>query len=309
VSQETREKVLAAAAELGYSASPIATSLVTGRTKNVGVMIPFFARWFFGEVLEGIEARLRAHGYDMTVYNVHPGPRGDEVLGDIIARRRFDGIIIVAIDPDEHDVARLLDTGRPVVGIGGPIPRLATIAVDDVGIARMATEHLLRLGHTDVVHLGGDSSERADFSVPRKRRTGYEEAMAEAGLGERARTLEAEMSIPAGYEAGIDVLSDPRRRPTALFAACDELAVGAIIAARRLGIAVPGELSVIGIDGHECAAMFSLTTIEQAPREQGTAVVDLLLRAIDTGESPDGVTNLPTRLRVRNSTSRLIPAP
>lgn len=306
VSEGTRERVIAAAAKLGYVASPNAASLVTGRTKNIGVMIPFISRWFFGEILEGIETALRANGYDMTLYNVHPGARSDDIFDYFLARKRFDGIIAVAIEPNETDVTRLLALGRPVVGIGGPIPGIASIAIDDVGIARLATEHLIGLGHTDIAHLGGESRERADFSVPRKRRLGFEQAMDAAGLTSAKLNVEAEMGIPAGYEASVDLLSDPRHRPTAIFAACDELAIGAIIAARRLGIAVPGELSVIGIDGHECAAMFSLTTIEQSPRDQGAAIVGTLMRAIEGEAVPEpGVTFHQTRLRVRNSTSRV----
>ncbi|WP_166984395.1 LacI family DNA-binding transcriptional regulator [Paramicrobacterium fandaimingii] len=304
VSEQTRRTVSSAAAKLGYVASPNAASLVTGRTKTIGVMIPFISRWFFGEVLEGIESELRSHGYDMTLYNVHPNERSDDVFDYFLARKRFDGIIAVAVEPDDADITHLHALGRPVVGIGGHVPGIASIAIDDVGIARLATEHLISLGHTNIVHLGGDAGPRTDFSVPRTRRLGYEQAMAAAALSTAGRISDAEMSIPDGYEAAVDVLTDARNRPTAIFAACDELAIGAIIAARRLGIDVPGQLSVIGIDGHECAAMFSLTTFEQSPREQGTLVVDTLLRSIEANENPpEGVTFHPTRLKVRNSTS------
>lgn len=303
VSEATRQKVSAAAAKLGYVASNTAASLVTGRTKSVGVMIPFISRWFFGEVLEGIESELRTHGYDMTLYNVHPSERSDDVFDYFLARQRFDGVIAVAVEPAESDVRHLRGLGRPLVGIGGHIPGIASIAIDDVGVARLATEHLVELGHTDIVHIGGDSGPRTDFSVPRKRRLGYDQAMDAAGLP-HPRILDADMSIPGGYEAAVDVLTDARNRPTAVFAACDEIAIGAIIAARRLGIDVPGQLSVIGIDGHECAPMFALTTFEQSPRDQGSQIVDTLLSAIDRGVEPAaGVVFHQTRLRVRNSTS------
>ncbi|WP_246087418.1 LacI family DNA-binding transcriptional regulator [Paramicrobacterium agarici] len=305
VSEATRRKVSSAAEKLGYVASPNAASLVTGRTKTVGVMIPFISRWFFGEVLEGIESQLRAHGYDMTLYNVHPSERSDDVFDYFLARKRFDGVIAVAVEPVDSDIAHLRGLGRPVVGIGGHVPGIASVAIDDVAVARLATEHLIGLGHTSIVHLGGDSGPRSDFSVPRKRRQGYERAMQAAGLP-TGRVLDADMSIPDGYEAAVEVLTDARDRPTAIFAACDELAIGAIIAARRLGIDVPGQLSVIGIDGHECAPMFSLTTFEQSPHEQGMQIVNTLLDAVDRGVEPDeGVVYHPTRLKVRNSTSAL----
>lgn len=303
VSADTRQRVMDAAERLGYVASPNAASLVTGRTKNIGVMIPFISRWFFGQVLEGVETALRARGYDMTLYNVHPGESSSDVFTYFLARRRFDGIIAIAVEPAESDMALLRKLDKPIVGIGGSIPGVASIAIDDVAIARLATEHLLELGHTNIVHLGGLSSEASDFSVPRNRRAGFLAAVADAGLPE-GRVLESEMSIPGGYEVTANALSDTRSRPTAIFAASDELAIGAIIAARRLGIAVPSRLSVVGIDGHECAEMFSLTTIEQTPREQGETAVTTLVDAVEADELPvPGVSFHPTTLRVRNSTA------
>ena len=99
VADDTRRRVEAAASEIGYIASPDAASLVTGRTKNVGVIIPFVNRWFFGEVLEGIERALLAAGYDLTLYNLsEPGPGRARVFDFFLARKRVDAVIAVGVD-------------------------------------------------------------------------------------------------------------------------------------------------------------------------------------------------------------------
>lgn len=307
VSAETREKVVAAAREIGYVASPNAASLVTGRTKNVGVIIPFISRWFFSEVLESVEQALLEQGYDMTLYNLpRASPERDRVFEYFLARKRFDGIISVGVALSEPEVDHLHRLGRPLVGIGGPIRGIHTIAIDDTASARLATEHLHSLGHSDIIHIGGSLSTEMDFAVHTKRLTGFTDAMTDAGLSTEGRFYGCEFTMPGGYATGLAVLGDPRRRPTAVFAASDEIAFGVIVAARELGINVPSDLSVIGIDGHPYAEMFRLTTLEQHPRSQGHLAVTSLLAELDIPATPDAageLTVLPTTLAVRSSTS------
>ncbi|ANP71306.1 LacI family DNA-binding transcriptional regulator [Cryobacterium arcticum] len=306
VSDETRQKVVAAAALIGYVASPNAASLVTGRTQSVGVIIPFISRWFFSEILESLEQSLLAQGYDMTLYNLptHSVER-ERVFDFFLARKRFDGVISVGVELSDDEVTQLHRLGRPLVGIGGEIPGVHTIAIDDVATARLATEHLLSLGHTDIRHVGGDQIDQMDFAVHTKRLTGFNAAMRAAGHSTDDGFSACAFTVPGGYEAGLALFGDPRRRPTAVFAASDEIAVGLIIAARELGIQIPTELSVIGIDGHPYAEMFRLTTIEQHPRHQARMAVDWLLSAL---EQPSTVgtaqlTRVPTNLVMRSSTS------
>ena len=310
VADETRRRVEVAAAEIGFIASPDAASLVTGRTKNVGVMIPFVNRWFFGEVLEGIERALLGAGYDLTLYNLpERGPGRTRVFDFFLARKRVDAVIAVGVDLDEHEAASLERRERPLVCLGGSGGAAARLSIDDRGVGQLATEHLLHLGHTRIAHLAGAGASARPASVPGQRRQGFLDAMAGAGVPPRERThiLEASMSLPGGYTGALQLLGQPDRRPTALFAASDEMAFGAIRAAERLGIDVPADLSVIGVDGHEYAPMFELTTVEQHPGEQGRLVVDVVLRLLG-GEAmadplPDSGAPLPTRLVVRSTTS------
>jgi DNA-binding LacI/PurR family transcriptional regulator len=311
VADATRQRVEAAAAHIGYIASPDAASLVTGRTKNVGVVIPFVNRWFFGEVLEGVERALLGAGYDLTLYNLaQTGPDRDRVFDFFLARKRVDAVIAVGVDLTDREVDVIARRGKPIVALGGMAPGAPRLAIDDRAAASLATEHLLQLGHTRIAHLAGAGAGAAARSIQGLRRTGFLDAMDVAGLtpvGGRGGVVEAEMSLPGGHAAGLQLLGHPSDRPTAIFAASDEVAFGAMRAAERLGITMPAELSIIGIDGHEYAELFGLTTIEQYPGEQGRLAVERVMRllgeaTVDDGPIEDDVP-LATRLVVRLSTT------
>ncbi|MET4639748.1 LacI family DNA-binding transcriptional regulator [Mycetocola sp. 2940] len=304
VATATRQRVVDAAKEIGFVASPNAASLVTGRTKNIGVVIPFISHWFFGAILEGIEEALLGRGYDMTLYNLRPGSVDrDRVFDFFLARKRFDGVIAIGVEPTAEEAGRLLRLGIPMISIGAPVAGIRSLTIDDVRAARLATEHLLGLGHRNIMHIGGVITGDDDQTVNGQRLTGYRQAMVAAGLGGEMRAAQAVMSVPGGYDAGTHALSDPTLRPTAVFAACDEVAIGVMIAARRIGIRVPDDLSVIGIDGHDYAEMFSLTTIEQKPRLQGQSAVTDLLEAVSGEPAAVEVVEMPARLVVRASTA------
>ncbi|MEN9620134.1 MAG: hypothetical protein RL499_327, partial [Actinomycetota bacterium] len=182
VSAETRRRVERAASELGYVVSSTAASLVTGRTRNVSVVIPFINRWYFAEVLEGIEAALIRAGYDLTLYRLRTDtPLRRRVFDYFLVRKRVDAVISVAIDLSPDEVELLQSLGKPLVGIGGRIDGIPTLAIDDVATARLATEHLLALGHRRIMHVGGDQNEQMDFRVHSQRYEGFRQALASAG--------------------------------------------------------------------------------------------------------------------------------
>ncbi|MEN9620737.1 MAG: hypothetical protein RL499_930, partial [Actinomycetota bacterium] len=121
----------------------------------------------------------------------------------------------------------------------------------------------------------------------------------------------ADFSTEGGYAVGLEVLADPHVRPTAIFAGCDEIAMGITLAARELGISVPDELSIIGIDGHPLSEIFGLTTLAQQPGVQGARAVELLLTQLEQGAAvhPDAHDVMPTTLTVRSSTTAPAAAP
>lgn len=304
VSDDTRDRVEHAARALDYVAHSSATSLATGRTRAVGVIVPSLGRWFFSELLTGVQDQLLANGYDLALFGIPElSPERARVISDVLPRRRFDGIIAAYLQPGSGELDQVLRLDRPVVSIGPDDERVSAVSIDDVAAARIATEHLIDLGHTEIVFVGGAGPGPLTFGDAR-RWEGYRAAMDAAGLG-GARVRPASDTMPAGYAAAVDLLGNRRTRPTAVVGVCDEIAIGTIIAARRLGIAVPTELSVVGIDDHQHAEMFALTTIRQQPREQGRQAVRMLLRRLDDPAAACEHAVAASALVVRNSSAPL----
>jgi len=308
VSAATRKKVEQTASELGYVVSSSASSLASGRSRNVGLVVPFLGRWFFAAVVEGAEEALMRHGYDLTLYNLSGGAEARRsVFEHFLLRKHVDAVIAVGLELTDHEVGRLLDLKKPVVGIGGPIPGVRTLTIENIAIARLATEHLLSLGHVRIAHVGAAAEWDMDFHLPSSRRLGFEAAMSDAGLpaGE-AQFAPADFTMRGGYQAAKQLLGRPSDRPTAIFAASDEMAIGSMLAARDLGLSVPRDVSIVGIDDHELADFFGLTTVAQFPKRQGQTAVDVLmseLRPRDVDEVPLD-TALPYELIVRSSSAR-----
>ncbi|TFC96028.1 MULTISPECIES: LacI family DNA-binding transcriptional regulator [Cryobacterium] len=308
VSPATRLKVEASAGELGYVVSSTASSLASGRMKNIGVVVPFLDRWFFSSVVEGAQRALLRNGYDLTLYSLTGGKaERRSVFEHFLLRQRVDAVISISLELTEGEVARLHALEKPLVGVGGPIQGVRTLTVDDVAIAQHATEHLLALGHTRIAHLGGNKDLDLDFHLPTNRRVGYERALEAAGIApDPALFMAADFTMRGGYQAAKQLLGSPHNRPTAVFAASDEMAIGTILAARDLGLVVPRDVSVVGVDDYDLADFFGLTTIAQFPQGQGESAVEILLDQLRPGQNQltDLNTPMPFELLVRSSTAR-----
>lgn len=310
VSDATRARVKDAAKALGYVVSSSASSLASGRTRNIGVLVPYLDRWFFSAVLSGTASALMRRGYDITLYNLTADrEQRRSIFETFLRRQRVDGVIAISIELGEEETDRLRELGLPVIAIGGPNPRLATLTVDDVAVARLATEHLLRLGHRDIAHIGASPEFDIDFHIPTHRRQGFEQALEDAGIPPRPSLFEpADFTIGGGFRAAKQLLGRSGEHLTAIFAASDEMAIGALLAARELGYRVPEDLSIVGIDGHELSEFFRLTTVDQFPMSQGQRAADAILdelEAKDAGAAGEEPRNLPYELIVRGTTARL----
>lgn len=285
VSPKSRQLAQDAAKELGFVPSYHASSLASGRNHNVGLVVPFVHRWYFSSVLDGVSTTLLDAGYDMTLYNVGNQPeRRHSVLNDFLLRKRLDAVIAVALVLSEAEIKQLLAIHRPIVGIGGALAGASTIRINDAGLSRMAADHLIRLGHTRIAHMTGYAELNQDFKLPGIRQTGFQNAMKSAGLSIRPEwQVSADFTIQGAYASARRLLGTASERPTAVFAASDEMAIGTILAARDFGLRVPHDLSVIGLDGHELGEVFGLTTINQDARGQGALAAKLLLDRLGTG--------------------------
>ena len=279
VSASTRERIREIADELGYVASSSASGLASGRTMAMGLVAPSVSRWFYTTVIEGVDSVLRHANYDMILYNLASrGGERERVFHRSILRKRTDALIAVGIDFTAEEREQLLSVGHPMMMIGGPVRGIRHIGIAERAVARQATEHLIALGHRDIAHLGGDDDDGLNRRVPVDRRLGFQDAMLAAGLPVRDEwLLSGRFSLTASRMVMNELFARPGLRPTAVFASSDEMAIGTILAARDCGIAVPSELSVIGIDNHDLSESFGLTTIAQDPFEQGALGARILL--------------------------------
>jgi LacI family repressor for deo operon, udp, cdd, tsx, nupC, and nupG len=271
----------------------------------MGVVVPSVSHWFYTAVLEGIDAELRAASYDLILFNLG-GRNGDRerVFHRSILRKRTDALIALCLDFTAAEQEQLLLTGHPVIVVGGPVRGLRHIGIDERAVARKATEHLIALGHREILHLGGEEDEWLNRRVPIARRQGYEDAMVAAGIPTRSEwALQGRFSLAHSREAIGGLLSSPAPRPTAIFAGSDEMAIGAMLAIREHGLSVPHDISVIGIDGHDLAASFGLTTFVQDPFAQGSTAAALLLDELSGKPARTKSVHAPTRFVQRTSTA------
>jgi DNA-binding LacI/PurR family transcriptional regulator len=306
VSLRTQEKVSSAAEELGFVPSSAAESLATGRSRNVAVVSPFINRWFYAEVIDGVESALIGAGYDLTLYRLTNDNDQRKALFDyFLVRKGVDAVIALTLFISDDEVQKLRRLGKPIVGIGGEIPGIPTFSIDDVRTAKRATEHLIKLGHTTLIHIGGDQEKQLDFEVHSKRLKGFREALNDANLSHAHDFFADDFDIAGGYRCAMKALSNLASRPTAIVAGSDEIAIGVMTAARELGIRIPDDLSIIGIDGHPLGETFGLTTMNQHPSRQGSMAVSEALAQLGGAmdESDDSHLELQVDLKERTSTS------
>jgi DNA-binding LacI/PurR family transcriptional regulator len=300
VREETRARVIAAMRELNYHPSSIARALVTGRTNTLGVVS--FDTTLYGpaSTLFGIERAAHEAGYFIIVASLKALNR--DSIAEAVERLGLHGVDgILVITPLREGAEALLHVpgGLPLVAVeAGPDAAIPVVAVDQHAGARLATRHLLDLGHETVSHLAGPS----EFVEARQRLDGWQQTLTAAGA-EPPPPLEGDWSASSGYELGRRLSSD--RRVSAIFVANDQMALGVVRAMHEAGRSIPGDVSIVGFDDIPEAPFFTppLTTIRQDFNEVGTRGVRLLLQTIRDGEAPDpGVPVAPT-LVVRASTA------
>ena len=311
VSPDTRTRVLAAAQQLQYVASPSASSLKSGKTGVVGVVVPFLTRWFFTHLMDGAEARLRQDGYHILLFNI--GGRGTpraHVFDQQLLAKRLDALLVLSADLDPPEVAMMRALQLPIVTVGLDLAGCDRVGIDDVAAADAAMTHLLDLGHERIAYIGGNPGDDVHIATAVQRWLGVERALRRRGLPiDPAYHVFGDWTVSGGMAQGGRLLDLPSP-PTAILAASDEMAIGVLVEARRRGVGVPAELAVIGIDDHEMSITHGLTTIKQDVPEQGRAAAELLLTALAHGElRPRRQLMLPTQLVVRSSTAPVVAGP
>ncbi|HJQ49711.1 MAG TPA: LacI family DNA-binding transcriptional regulator [Gaiellaceae bacterium] len=310
VSAATKERVLETARSLDYAPSAAARTLVKQRSQLIGVVLftgrehPDIGHPFFQDVLVGLKRGIGARGYDVLLFATEqPGSSGDSAHSYLRRARhhRVDGIVLMGVDRDDPEVTKLLEAQIPLVGVDLDVsgPTATHVASDNVGGARLAVRHLSGLGHRRIATIAGpeDSKPGADRLV------GYRAELQALGLENRPEYEEiGDWYTESGERAMQKLLALPDP-PTAVFAAADLMAVGAMKAARAAGLQVPGKLAVVGFDDIQLASLLdpALTTIRQDRVGLGHAAARALLEQIENPETTPAALTLPVELVVRAS--------
>ncbi|MDG4823261.1 LacI family DNA-binding transcriptional regulator [Asanoa sp. WMMD1127] len=303
VSAETRMRIKALVDELSYVVSPDAARLSRGRTGRVAVVMPQTTTWFYAAVLAGVLSVLRPEGFDALVYQVADDTESRRFFADLPAKRQVDAAIVVAFPVSDYERRQLDLLGVPVVIAGGALPDHPHVRVDDVAAARQAVTHLTLAGHERIAMINSAVPPDRPYAPPVDRLRGYRTALDDAGLRyDAGLVVELPWSATMGAE-GMDRLLSADRPPTAVFAFSDEVAIGALRSLRRAGIAVPRQLSLVGIDDHPLAELSDLTTVRQPVELQGVHAARMALALLGGGSVADAHVTIPTHLVIRGTTA------
>ena len=308
VKEETRQHVGEVAARLGYSPHGAARSLITSRTSTIGVLLPDLYGEFFSEVIRGIEQTAQHHGYHLLVSSSHDGrPALEAALRSM--RGRVDGLIVMWPEMDADIAVRNLPAGFPVVLLNSPASAGAfdVITIANFDGARAMVRHLLELGHKRIAIIKG-----AEGNVDAAERLrGYRAALAEGGV---VASPELEVAGDFNEESGFRATTELmlcEARPSAIFAANDAMAVGALSALRESGLRVPDDVALAGFDDIPMARYMDppLSSVHVDISALGEHATRRLLAAMRETEKHEHCSEtLPTTLVVRRSCGAAVPA-
>lgn len=296
----TEARVEAAIAELGFRANAIAQFMATGSTHTLTCLSPNLTDYTFACIIEGAEQEARQQGYFLFSASAPDEATFDLLVDQMIASRRTEGLLV--INPYADDRFTLLPHAVPTVFVGAR-PReesVDSVALDDIGAGRLATQHLLARGHRRIGLICGPAME----DCTQDRLAGYQAALADAGIpSDDALVMEGDWSATSGYQA-LTRLLELDTPPTAIFAQNDRMAVGVLRAARDRGLHIPQDLAVIGVDDMPLASYFDppLTTLRQDLYAIGRRAAQLVIQAVEQPDSPRQHLLLPAELVVRQST-------
>lgn len=301
VKPDTRQKVEAAAAKLGYTLNHIARSLRTQRTHLVVVIVPDIGNTFFSYVLGGIEEEAQRHGYSVLFGNVAGDMRRAKSYGDRLLSGAADGVIFLDGQlPEPGWLEKVQDLGLPIVALCERMPGIDvhTVTIDNEAAAYAATRHLIEAGHAIVAHIAGPDGN----ILSEDRIGGYRRAIVEACLAQHdSLIVGGDFTISGGYRAFNQVWAD-HPGVTAVFCANDEMAIGCINAMRDHGLSAPKDVAVIGFDGLEFGEAYypPLSTVVQPRSELGATAMRVLLSQIE-GRPAKRQQILPFELAIRMS--------
>ncbi|KGP91203.1 LacI family transcriptional regulator [Pontibacillus chungwhensis BH030062] len=303
-SEKTKQKVLKTIEELGYQPNAIARGLVNRKTSTIGVLFPSVSGLLSAEILHGIEAKAHEHGNSVIVCNTAENREKTIKYLQVLQEKRVDGLIFVseAVTDEYYEIFSRMDIPVVLVSTESYHHPLPYVKVDDRHAAYAATRHLIEEGHTNIGMMAGDPD---DLIAGWPRIEGYRLAMREAGLSLDDSLIEPCESFQyKDGKSGFTSLMNRHSELTAIFAASDELAIGAISAAYNKSIHIPDDVSIVGYDNLLLAEMSvpPLTTIAQPFQRMGSRAVQMMVDLINGEDAESAI--LPHELVIRDSVKR-----
>lgn len=309
VKERTRIRVQEAILKTGYSPNTIAQSFRRGRTNVIMVVLPSIGDPFFTDVMKGIRSVVSTRGYSIIINETNFNTMTAEEVGAIVVSRQADGFILLASSfPFGSEVLNRAGTrSRPIVigceTISASLADFPSVHIDNVAASQDATKYLISRGHRKIAFISGQKTSL----LTKDREFGYRSAMHKKGLTvDEGWVIEGGLSIDGAIKACRQLLNYPNR-PTAIFCANDEMAIGCMHEIKNEGLSVPGDISVMGFDDIRYAEVVdpALTTIAQPAEEIGERVAYRLFKAIESGNGPDHEPEIiPHNLIIRQSVGR-----
>ncbi|HEU4974363.1 MAG TPA: LacI family DNA-binding transcriptional regulator [Baekduia sp.] len=304
VAEETRLRVVEAAERLRYTPNLLARSLITNRTKTIGVVVSDITNPFYPELLDVLHAEINLSGYRTVLFNERTDEGNTDTLLPQLAGRAVDGMVFASATLGSRSAEIFSRAGLPVVLLNRRVDeaQVDLVISDNYNGGQLAGRFLADLGHRRIALIAGP----ANTSTSRDREAGFREALEARGaqLDERLRRA-GDYSHQSGYQWCIDLMRlDPP--PTAIFCANDVVAFGALDAAKRLGVRVPEDLSILGFDDIEMASweVFSVTTIRQPLARMAKLAVRMLIERLEGQAEPEPrAVVFPTQLVRRETTA------
>lgn len=301
-----RAKVRAAIAELGYRPFAAARGL-RGQTYTIGVMLPDIRNPFFPEILDGLTEQLRDTDYQVLLGPGGTGGEAEARVTESMIDRGMDGLILIApVSPRSHLEHLAGTVPTVVIGRHGHSAAYDTVTDDDTAGAALIVGHLANLGHRRIAHIEHHETDPTRLAeMPNAiRAEGYRQAMRAHDLADEIDIVSTTYTQEGGYLGARQLLARPRR-PTAIFAGADIVAMGVLEALTEAGLTVPDDISVAGYDNTTFAALgpISLTSVDQAGRHIGTNAARLLLDRIADRHRPSAQIKLSPTLIARRTTA------
>lgn len=302
VSPQMRDRVLAAASELGYDPGPKRRSQQVVSRGFVGLLVTFFDEPSALQRFSGLVPRLQTNNLHVVLYNVESPSQARSMLVELPHTTTLEALIVVSLPITEGEARALVKAPYPTVLVDTWGKGLPSVTIDDRHGGRIATRHLTDLGHRRIGFVGEPSDNSFGFVSSARRQEGYLEALAAAGIPSDPALIRHGAHLrEAAKQMTLDLLelADP---PTAIVAASDVQAVGVLEAAESRGLKVPYELSVVGYDDIELAALMGLTTVRQPLERSGARAADLVLEALGSRRRTAFDEQLEVELVVRSTT-------